>query len=98
VTRYDLDGKVAIVTGASGGLGEQFARGLAESGASVVLAARRATLLEEIADDIRTRHGVEALVVETDVSKESDIVALVARTVSELGTVDSSSTTPACTS
>jgi gluconate 5-dehydrogenase len=88
LTRYDLDGKVAIVTGASGGLGEQFARGLAESGASVVLAARRATLLEEIADDIRTRHGVEALVVETDVSKASDIVALVARTVSELGTVD----------
>lgn len=51
-SRFDLAGKVALVTGASGGLGAHFSRFLADSGASVVLAGRRLAVLEELAHDI----------------------------------------------
>ena len=88
MTRYDLEGKVAIVTGASSGLGEQFSNALAECGASVVLAARRGDLLRRLADELSERYGVKALAVETDVAREGDVVRLVERTVEELGTVD----------
>lgn len=88
MTRYDLEGKVAIVTGASSGLGEQFSRALAECGASVVLAARRGELLRRLASELSDRHGIKALAVETDVGREQDIVRLVDRAVDELGTVD----------
>ena len=88
MTRYDLEGKVAIVTGASSGLGEQFSNALAECGASVVLAARRGDLLRRLADELSERYGVKTLAVETDVARESDVVGLVERTVEELGTVD----------
>ncbi len=83
-----LEGKVAVVTGASSGLGEQFSHALAECGASVVLAARRSELLERLANELTDRHGVKTLAVETDVRREYDIVRLVARTVEEFGTVD----------
>jgi NAD(P)-dependent dehydrogenase (short-subunit alcohol dehydrogenase family) len=88
MTSYDLEGKVAVVTGASSGLGEQFAHALAESGASIVLAARRGELLRRLADELAERHGVRALAVETDVGREQDVVRLVERTVEDLGTVD----------
>jgi NAD(P)-dependent dehydrogenase (short-subunit alcohol dehydrogenase family) len=88
MTRYDLEGKVAIVTGASSGLGEQFSRALAECGASVVLAARRGELLRQLASELSDQHGIKALAVETDVGREQDIVRLVNRAVDELGTVD----------
>jgi NAD(P)-dependent dehydrogenase (short-subunit alcohol dehydrogenase family) len=88
MTRYDLEGKVAIVTGASSGLGEQFSNALAECGASVVLAARRGDLLRRLADELSERYGVKTLAVETDVAREGDVVRLVERTVEELGTVD----------
>jgi gluconate 5-dehydrogenase len=88
MTRYDLEGKVAIVTGASSGLGEQFSNALAECGASVVLAARRGDLLRRLADELSERYGVQTLAVETDVAREGDVVRLVKRTVEELGTVD----------
>jgi NAD(P)-dependent dehydrogenase (short-subunit alcohol dehydrogenase family) len=52
MAKYKLEGKAVIITGASAGLGEQFAHGFAESGANVVLAARRMKLLEKIAKDV----------------------------------------------
>ncbi|MFX1481633.1 MAG: SDR family NAD(P)-dependent oxidoreductase [Promethearchaeota archaeon] len=88
MVRYDLDDKVAIITGASAGLGEQFAYAFAESGAHVVLAARREKLLEKIAGDISKKHDVRALPIATDVAIESDIINLVNTTVKELDTVD----------
>jgi gluconate 5-dehydrogenase len=83
-----LDGRVAIVTGASAGLGTEFAHGLAEAGARVVVAARRAGLIEEVAADLEASHGVEALAVPTDVSDERSVAALVQATVDAFGTVD----------
>jgi NAD(P)-dependent dehydrogenase (short-subunit alcohol dehydrogenase family) len=83
-----LRGKVALVTGASGGLGEQFAIGLAEGGADVVLAARREPELRRVADLLEREHGVRALAVPTDVTREADVVAAVAAAVRELGRLD----------
>jgi NAD(P)-dependent dehydrogenase (short-subunit alcohol dehydrogenase family) len=85
---YDLGGRVALVTGASAGLGEQFARGLAASGADVVLAARRGEELERIARDINDQHGVRALPVVTDVGREEDIIDAVGAATRRFGRLD----------
>jgi NAD(P)-dependent dehydrogenase (short-subunit alcohol dehydrogenase family) len=85
---FDLDGRVAIVTGASAGLGVEFADALAACGAHVVLAARREDRLVELAGQIEERHGVHALPVRTDVSVEADIVRLMEATVDAFGTID----------
>ena len=81
---FDLHGRVAIVTGASGGLGERFARVLHAAGASVVGAARRVDRLEALVAEL----GDRALAVECDVSDETATQALVDRTTSEHGRLD----------
>jgi gluconate 5-dehydrogenase len=88
MVKYDLDGQVAIITGASQGLGEQFAHAFADSGAHVVIAARREELLKKIADEVANKYDVTAIPLKTDVTKEDDIIRLVNSTVKELGTVD----------
>ncbi|GAA2648879.1 MULTISPECIES: SDR family NAD(P)-dependent oxidoreductase [Nonomuraea] len=85
--RFSLQGKVAIVTGASSGLGVAFARGLAEAGADIVIGARRKDRLES------TRQLVEAtgrrcVAVPTDVSVVADCDALVQAALSAFGAVD----------
>jgi NAD(P)-dependent dehydrogenase (short-subunit alcohol dehydrogenase family) len=84
---FDLDGKVAIVTGASSGLGVAFAQALAEAGADVALGARRADRLRETAALVEAA-GRRALPVETDVADPASCQALVDATVAELGRVD----------
>ncbi len=83
-----LDGDVAIVTGASSGIGEATVRVLAREGADVVLAARRRERLESVADDVAAEHGVETHVVPTDVTNEAEVQSLVDATVEESGGVD----------
>jgi NAD(P)-dependent dehydrogenase (short-subunit alcohol dehydrogenase family) len=85
--RFRLDGKVAIVTGASSGLGVRFAQALAEAGADVALGARRADRLAQTADLV-AQAGRRAITVATDVSRPEDCTALVETTVRELGRVD----------
>jgi NADP-dependent 3-hydroxy acid dehydrogenase YdfG len=82
-----LDGTVALVTGASSGIGAATARTLAAQGAAVALAARREDRLEQLAQDI-TRDGGPALVIEADVTDKTQSQAAVARTVAELGQLD----------
>jgi hypothetical protein len=82
-----LAGQVALVTGASSGIGEATAETLAEAGASVALAARRADHLQAVADRIDAAGG-ESLVVPTDVTEEPQVDAMVEETVAELGGLD----------
>ena len=82
-----MRGKVAVVTGASSGIGEATARELAARGASVVLAARAVDRLEGLRREISASGGV-ALAVETDVSDRSSVEAMVRRAVGEFGSLD----------
>lgn len=81
---FDLTGKTALITGASGGLGESFARALSGAGAGVVLAARRLEKLEALATDIRSGGG-EALAVEMDVTKPESVESAFATVQEKLG-------------
>ncbi|MEU5841558.1 3-oxoacyl-ACP reductase family protein [Rhodococcus sp. NPDC047139] len=85
--RFRLDGRVAIVTGASSGLGVAFARGFAEAGADVVLAARRVDRLEQTAELVREA-GRQAVTVETDIADPDQAQRMVDRAVEQLGRVD----------
>jgi NAD(P)-dependent dehydrogenase (short-subunit alcohol dehydrogenase family) len=82
-----LDGKVALITGASSGLGKAMAIAFAKEGADVALAARRVEKLEETARQCREA-GVRALAVPCDVTDEAQVNALVERTLAELGRLD----------
>jgi NAD(P)-dependent dehydrogenase (short-subunit alcohol dehydrogenase family) len=84
---FRLDGKVAIVTGASSGLGVAFAQALAEAGADVALGARRVDRLEQTRGLVEAA-GRRAVVVETDVADPDACQRLVDRSVEELGGVD----------
>ena len=83
-----LHGKVAIVTGGSEGIGKAAAASMAAEGADVVIAARRADVLEAAAEEIRavSQHGV--LAIPTDVMDPEQVRALIDKTVEEFGGVD----------
>ena len=83
----DLSGRVALVTGASSGLGAQFARVLARSGAGVALAGRRVERLKSLRAEIEAEGG-DAHVVVLDVTDHDSIKAAVAHTETEMGTID----------
>lgn len=83
----DLSGRVAFVTGASGGLGRQFALALAQAGAAVILASRRIERLKTLRAEIEAGGG-DAHVVSLDVSDVSSIRAAVAHGETEVGAID----------
>jgi len=85
--RFRLDDRVAIVTGASSGLGVAFAKALAEAGADVALGARRVERLEETKALVETA-GRRAIAVGTDVAKPEDCQGLVDATMEAFGRVD----------
>jgi NAD(P)-dependent dehydrogenase (short-subunit alcohol dehydrogenase family) len=84
---FRLDGKVALVTGASSGLGVHFAKALGDAGATVFLAARRADRLAESVDLLRAG-GIDAHAVECDVSDPGSCRTAVARAAGDGGRVD----------
>jgi NAD(P)-dependent dehydrogenase (short-subunit alcohol dehydrogenase family) len=84
---FRLDGKVAIVTGASSGLGAGFAVALAQAGADLVIAARRLDRLEEVSELVRAE-GRQVLAVATDVTEPDECTALVEQAMYRFNHVD----------
>lgn len=84
---FDLEGRVAVVTGGSVGLGEQACVALAEAGASVVVAARKVERCEGTAERLRSI-GAKAIAVKCDVSAQADIDAMVESALKEFGRID----------
>lgn len=84
---FDLTGKVALVTGASRGLGQQFARALAGAGADLAITSRTLTSLEPFTEEIRSL-GRRVAAVELNLRDESSISAAVADAISQLGQID----------
>jgi NAD(P)-dependent dehydrogenase (short-subunit alcohol dehydrogenase family) len=85
--KIDLQGKSALVTGASRGIGRATAFALAEVGADVIVTARSAAELEELADEIRQK-GTRAIAIPSDISDFSSLQSLVSRSVAEFGHLD----------
>src|SRR5271166_6225271 len=83
----ELSDRVAIVTGASSGIGEAIARALAAAGAKTVLAARSADKLAALARELRAAGGT-ALECQTDVTQEDQVIRLFQATMREFGRVD----------
>jgi len=85
---FGLKGKVAIVTGASGGLGSQFVDALASAGADVALLARRKDKIESSAADIAERHGVRTAAVEVNITDRDALTEAFNTVDQDLGPVD----------
>ncbi len=83
----NITGKVIVITGASSGLGEATARLLANQGAKIVLAARRAERINALAQEL-AESGAHAIAVTTDVAKRSDVENLVGVTIKTFGQID----------
>lgn len=84
---FNLDGKVALVTGASSGLGVAFARGLARAGADVVVTARRQEMIDQTADLVRG-YSVRASAFTADITNEEEVERLFRRVIEEYGRLD----------
>ena len=82
-----ISGKVALITGASSGIGEATAKQLSEQGVKVALVARRKDKLSSLADEIKASGG-NALVIECDVTDKSQCEAAIAQTLKEFGQLD----------
>lgn len=83
----NIKGKVIVITGASSGIGKTIAMELAKHGARVVLGARRALQLEELAEDIKSRGG-EASFTTIDVKNKADLLRLADKAVEQYGKLD----------
>ncbi len=87
IDRFRLDGKVAVITGASSGLGAAFAVGLAEVGADIAICARRTDRLEQTKADVEAL-GRRCVAITADVSDPADCIRVAEETVDHLGRLD----------
>lgn len=85
--RFDLTGKVAVITGASKGIGEAMAKGLAEFGAKVVVSSRKQEAVDAVAEELRA-DGLEATGIACHVGDEEQLRALVDQTLAIYGGID----------
>jgi len=85
---FNLQGKVAIVTGGNGGIGKAIARGLASVGADIVIAARNEAKTAEAVGDIHGKFGTKVIGIRVDLQQEEQIRNLAAKTVESFGRID----------
>ena len=85
---FDLTGRVALVTGCSGGLGVQMAKALAARGANLVIIARRYEKLVEVQKAIETEFGVKVLPLQCDITNTEAVNTMVAEAMKQLGRID----------
>ena len=85
---FDLKGQVAVVTGASSGLGKQMARGFAKQGANLAILARRIERLEEFAKELAKEYGVEILPIQCDVTSTESVDSAAKAVEEKYGRVD----------
>ena len=85
---FDLTGRVAVVTGASTGLGLQMAKAFANQGANIVVVARRQNLIEEVAKSIKDEFGVETLAIACDITDTAKVDAMVQQAYDKFGRID----------
>lgn len=85
---FDLTGQVAVVTGASTGLGVQMAKALANQGAKIVCMARRQNLIDEVAADIAKEYGVEAIGVRCDITDTESVETAIDTVMEKFGRID----------
>ncbi|MBQ6543217.1 MAG: SDR family oxidoreductase [Clostridia bacterium] len=85
---FDLTGQVAVVTGASTGLGVQMAKALANQGCNIVAMARRQNLIDEVAAEIEKEYGVKAIGVRCDITDTDSVEAAVDAVLKEFGRID----------
>jgi len=85
--KFRLDGKIAILTGASGGIGKGMSIALAEAGADMVIVARRMNLLEEVVKEIK-KVGRQVLPLCVDVGKKSEVEMMVEKTLERFGKIN----------
>lgn len=85
---FDLTGRVALVTGCSGGLGVQMAKALAQQGADLVIMARRYEKLLEVKQEIESAHGVKVLPIQCDVTNTDAVDRMVDEAIEKFGHID----------
>ncbi len=85
---FNLEGRVAIVTGCSTGLGVQMAKGLANQGCKIVALARREDMVKQVAEDINKEFGVETFAVKCDITETEEVVNAVKATMDKFGRID----------
>lgn len=88
IKQFDMSGRVAIVTGGSKGLGQAMAAGVASAGANVVLISRNVDEAQNSAEEISRDFGVKAFGAAADVTKMSDVRAIVEKAITDFGKVD----------
>ena len=85
---FNLQGKVAVITGGNGGIGKGIARGLAAMGSDIVIAARNPAKTEEAVREIKDAYSVGVLGLGVDVRQESDITAMIDQSLETFGKID----------